>query len=108
MSNGHKRDQWLQEIEARQRNIVFPDTLRNETQGWRNLSKRSLTTTLKIGLALLAIMGWGMLLRVLFAAGMEGMFWPLVVGMLLLWGPHLRRDRLGNSPQPSSDSECPS
>jgi|SRR5215469_626512 len=25
------------DIEARQRNIVYPDTLRNEARGWRNL-----------------------------------------------------------------------
>jgi hypothetical protein len=87
MANSRKRDRWLQEIEARQRNIVFPETLRNETQGWRSLSKRPLTTTLRIGLALLAIMGWGMLLRLLFAADKEGVIWPLIVGMLLLWGP---------------------
>lgn len=87
MANSHKRDQWLQEIEARQRNIVFPDTLRNETQGWRNLSKRPLTTTSQIALALLAIMGWGMVVFVLFEAAGAGMVWPLVIGMILLWGP---------------------
>ncbi|HUD65337.1 MAG TPA: hypothetical protein VMQ17_12190 [Candidatus Sulfotelmatobacter sp.] len=25
MANNHKRDQWLQDIEARQRNVVFPE-----------------------------------------------------------------------------------
>lgn len=87
MANRHNRDQWLEEIEARQRNIVFPDTLRNETQGWRNLAKRPLTTTSKIGLALVAMMGWGMLVFVLFAAAGAGVVWPLVIGMILLWGP---------------------
>jgi hypothetical protein len=108
MANRHKRDQWLQELEERQRNVVFPDTLQNETQGWRNLSKRPLTTSAKIGLAFLGIAGWGLSLRILFAAAKEGVLWPLVLGMLLLWGPNLRRNRLGNSPQPPSDSECAS
>jgi hypothetical protein len=29
--------EFQRDIEMRQRNIVFPDTLRNETRGWRNL-----------------------------------------------------------------------
>jgi hypothetical protein len=32
-------------------------------------------------------MGWGFFLLILFAAAKEGVVWPLVVGMLLLWGP---------------------
>jgi hypothetical protein len=87
MGNGHKRDQWLQYVETRQRNVVFPETLQNEIEGWRSLSKRPLTTTSKIGLALLAIMGWGMVIIVLFAAAGARMVWPLVIGMILLWGP---------------------
>jgi hypothetical protein len=87
MANRHKRDQWLQDVEERRPNVVFPETLQNETQGWRNLSKRPLTTSAKIGLAFLGIAGWGFSLRILFAAAKEGVLWPLVLGMLLLWGP---------------------
>jgi hypothetical protein len=36
MNHSGKRD-WLQDIDARQRNIVFPDTVRNEGRFWRNL-----------------------------------------------------------------------
>ncbi len=32
MANHRKRGHWLQDIEARQRNVVFPDTVENETR----------------------------------------------------------------------------
>lgn len=87
MANTQKREQWLQDIEARQRNLVFPDTVQNEARMWRSLSQRPLTTTTKIGLALLALLGWGFLVRVLFAMVKEGVIWPFALGMILLWGP---------------------
>ena len=87
MANNHKRDQWLQDIEARQRNVVFPDTVQNEARFWRNISQRPLTTSLKIGLALLAVLGWGVFARLLFSTIQEGVTWAFVLGMLLLWGP---------------------
>lgn len=87
MANNHKRDQWLQDIEARQRNVVFPDTVQNEARFWRNLSKRPLNTSSKIGLALLALLGWGVFARLFFSTIQEGVTWAFVLGMLLLWGP---------------------
>lgn len=87
MANTQKREQWLQDIEARQRNLVFPDTVQNEARMWRNLSQRPLTTTTKIGLAFLALLGWGFLVRVLFAMVKVGVIWPFALGMILLWGP---------------------
>jgi hypothetical protein len=32
-----KRDEWLADVDARQRNIVFPDTVANEARFWRNI-----------------------------------------------------------------------
>ena len=87
MEGNHKHDRWLQDIEARQRNIVFPDTVQNETRFWRNLSKRPLNTSSKIGLALLAMLGWGVFASLLFAAVQEGVTWTFVLGMLLFFGP---------------------
>jgi hypothetical protein len=87
MANNHKRDQWLQDIEARQRNIVFPDTVKNEARFWRNLSKRPLNTSTKIGLAFLAVMGWGVFARLFFATIQTGETWLFVLAMLLVWGP---------------------
>src|SRR5439155_1019781 len=36
MTRRVKREEWLQDIEARQRNVVFPDTVNNEARFWRN------------------------------------------------------------------------
>src|SRR5438309_3346126 len=62
MANNHKRDQWLQDIEARQRNVVFPETVRNEGRFWRNLMEKGhLTATQIIGISLMYVSllgGW--------------------------------------------------
>ena len=87
MGNSRKQDEWLQDVEARQRSVVFPDTVQNEARFWRNLSERPLTITTRIGLALLALLGWGLLVRLVFAVGHEGVIWPFIVIMLLIWGP---------------------
>jgi len=48
------REEWLQDINARQRNTVFPDTVQNEGRLWRNLAsgKQKLTIVQVIGIAL--------------------------------------------------------
>jgi len=60
MTKYTERDQWLQDIDRRQRNLVFPDTLQNETRFWRNLGNSSWTTSTKIGMVVLAlfVIGW--------------------------------------------------
>jgi len=57
MGKEHKRDEWLHDIDARQRNVVFPDTVVNEGRFWRNVAegKRRLTTVQKIGVGLLGL-----------------------------------------------------
>jgi len=57
------RQNWLREVGASQRNVVFPDTLQNEANGWRKLitSKRPLTLVQAVGIALLYL-GMGMVL----------------------------------------------
>jgi len=32
----HGKDEWLRDIDRRQRNVVFPDTVQNEGRLWRN------------------------------------------------------------------------
>ena len=50
------QDEWLRDVEARQRNIVFPDTLNNETRGWRNLIEAGRSTAIqKLGIVVLFI-----------------------------------------------------
>jgi len=49
------REEWLQDINARQRNTVFPDTVQNEGRLWRNLAsgKQKLTIVQIVGIALM-------------------------------------------------------
>lgn len=59
-----KRDErpHLEDVDQRQRNIVFPDTVSNETRFWRNLytGKQKLTVIQVFGVIVLAI--WVMIL----------------------------------------------
>jgi hypothetical protein len=66
--NSRHKDEWLRDIEARQRNIVFPDTAENEGRFWRNIisGKRSLTLAQWIGISLL----WVCMIALLTT------FWP--------------------------------
>src|SRR5215467_11327233 len=52
-----QREDWEQDLRDRQRNLVFPDTVRNEGIFFRSLlrSKKSLPAAQRIGLILLAI-----------------------------------------------------
>ncbi len=87
MGNQHKRDQWMQDVEARQRNIVFPDTVENETRFWRNLGTTPSNLAAKLGLAVLAIFVFGWIAFILFAAHQGGVTWPFLLAMLLFCGP---------------------
>jgi hypothetical protein len=87
MSERKQREQWLQDIQDRQRNIVFPQTLANETRLWRNLGTRKPTALTWAGLAVLGlfVLGFaGYFLVILIQAG------ALLAGalvMLLIFGP---------------------
>jgi hypothetical protein len=64
---------WLHDVEMRQRNIVFPDTMKNEARFWRNLmdSKGHLSATQIIGISLMylaLIVGWVVLAIIQFRA----------------------------------------
>jgi hypothetical protein len=82
-----KQEEWLRDVEARQRNVVFPDTLGNETRFWRNLGKQPFNLSTKVGLALLALLGWGTLIWIVVALYREGVAGGLALGMILFWGP---------------------
>jgi len=58
------REEWEQDINARQRNVVFPDTVQNEGRLWRNLLNRGqkLTLVQGIGIAMLFLLCAGILL----------------------------------------------
>jgi hypothetical protein len=86
MGGHHKQDQWLQDIDARQRNIVFPDTVENETRFWRNLGKGSSRTSTKAGLAVLAVFVFGFAAVILISTYRAGVIWEFGLGMLLFCG----------------------
>jgi hypothetical protein len=67
MRNRLNRERWLHDVEARQRNVVFPDTVQNEGRFWRNLGNQGWTTTSKIGLLVLGIFVFGALATILLA-----------------------------------------
>ena len=87
VNNKRERDQWLQDVEARQRNLVFPNTVQNEARFWRNLSKQPFATSTKVGLGILGISVYGFLIAILVAAFQAGVGWRLAVGMILFCVP---------------------
>ncbi len=61
------REEWLRDVDARQRNVVFPDTAANEGRFWRNIisGEQRLTTVQVIGIGVmclaLAFPLWGLI-----------------------------------------------
>jgi hypothetical protein len=86
---GHQKrtsEEWARDIEARQRNLVFPDTVQNEARFWRNVGNQPWTPATKIGLALLALFFGGFLIRVVVASIEEGVALRVAVWGVLIWG----------------------
>ena len=77
----------MQDLTARQRNIVLPDTVQNEARFWRNLGTQPYNALTKIGLAILAVFFWSFAAAFLYAGvGLVG-FWKFTFLMALVWGP---------------------
>jgi hypothetical protein len=87
MAKQHKRDEWMQDIDARQRNVVFPNTVENETRFWRNLGTGPSKTSTKLGLAVLGIFVFSFAAVILVATYKAGALWSFILAMLLLCGP---------------------
>jgi anti-sigma factor RsiW len=83
----HKAQEALKDISERQRNVVFPDIVSNEARLWRGIRDQSLTTTGKIGFALLALMFLGPAAAFLIAGLWDRRVWQLVAVSLLILGP---------------------
>jgi hypothetical protein len=81
-----KREEWLRDVDARQHNVVFPDTVQNEARFWRNLGKGPSSTSAKVGLVVLAIFVfvWAGIFLVATYAG--GVLWEFVLAMILFCG----------------------
>ena len=85
MHGKHKgREEWLRDVETRQHNVVFPDTVQNEARFWRNLGPSS--TSAKVGLAVLAIFVLVSAAIILVATYAGGVLWEFVLAMILFCG----------------------
>jgi len=80
MDRDRKREAWERDLEARQRNIVFPDTAANEARFWRNLTNGKLRTTSAtiiyltiVGLTAVGVIG--MLVSQLYELRRAGLPW---------------------------------
>lgn len=62
------QEQWMRDIELRQRNIVFPDTANNQARLWRNVidGHQGLTTVQWIGLFVIYVPSIVALIAILF------------------------------------------
>jgi hypothetical protein len=87
MTYQSKRDGWQQDIEDRQKNIVFPDTVQNEARFWRNLGNTPSKTSTKVGVAILAIFVAAWITTILLAIIQAHAGLILAGLMLLIWGP---------------------
>jgi hypothetical protein len=86
MTNHHNQDQWLKDIEERQRNIVFPDTLRNSGRFWQNLGTTPSTTSW-IGLLILGVFYFTLLAAFLWIIFQSGKVLSFILATLLIGGP---------------------
>jgi hypothetical protein len=77
------RDEWMRDVAASQRNIVFPDTVANEARFWRNLGSRPLTAVQKIGLIVLILMVVGLFVLYTITNGESDFRSKLLSGMSL-------------------------
>jgi hypothetical protein len=86
MGNRRDRAQWMQDIDNRQRNVVFPDTVQNEARFWRNLGNTPWKTSTKIGISLIAVFIGAWITFLAATALREGVV-PILVALVLVWGP---------------------
>ena len=92
MNREHEREKWLQDIHARQRNFVFPDTVQNEGRFFRNLlAAQSPNFAARVGFALLAACVVGPVSVFIFGTlsdpdGIQELL-AVVIAMIVFFGP---------------------
>ncbi len=109
--NRRTREEWLRDIQARQRNVVFPDTVQNEGRFWRNLwsGKQPLNLAQLIGLLLMFLVVAGSLVfyvriqwptyeapwreKVMSAYGFDMVVFAVVVSLLIFGNRRGRRQK---------------
>ena len=92
MAHKHQPEEFARDLEARQRNIVFPDTVQNETRFWRNLGNPSFNTPAKVGLGLIALFFFGTFGTWIIRIALEDVQWKqelstILLGVLVIFGP---------------------
>ena len=87
MAHQHHPEELARDVEARQRNVVFPDTVQHEARFWRKVGNQPWTPVTKIGLGVLAIFVAGFLGTIVVASAQAGMLLTDALGMLLICGP---------------------
>jgi hypothetical protein len=84
VAHQHQREEWQREIENRQPNVVFPDTVKNEARFWKNVGNPPWTPLTRVGLGILAIFAAGFLGSYIVASVQAGHGLEFVMGMLLI------------------------
>lgn len=85
------KDEWLRDLDARQRNVVFPDTAENEARLWRNIisGKGRLSPVQIIGISLvcltLAAVVYSYISDQLRFTDIQGSLWERVLGTFGDW-----------------------
>jgi hypothetical protein len=82
----HNREEWLRDVESRQHNVVFPNTVENETRLWRNLGTTPSKASTKAGLAILAIFVFVWASVFLVATYQAGVTLWFILAMLVFCG----------------------
>src|SRR5580693_2992002 len=85
MRNRLNRERWLHDVDARQRSVVFPDTVQNEGRFWRNLGSQGWKASTKVALLLFGVIVFGRLTIFLIAIFQHGVNWPLALVVLAAW-----------------------
>jgi hypothetical protein len=73
------KDEWLQDVDARQRNVVFPDTALNEGRFWRNLSSSKEPLTFLQWIGVLTVLATLLACLTAFWPRGEGAWWQKVI-----------------------------
>ena len=90
MEKQHQRDEWTRDIDSRQRNVVFPDTVVNEGRFWRNIiqDKQRLSPVQKIGIGVLGLVAIAAVFEVTFLENdpwSSSFSWNKLAGAAIGW-----------------------
>ena len=87
MNERNQREQWQRDVQNRQRNVVFPETLANETRLWRNILNGNATTLTWVGLAVLGIFVFGFIVAFGKILNDAGGLWQGALETVVVFGP---------------------